>query len=275
MDIFISFFKLMPFNFVLISVFFSFLHNRIRLLDWYTELIAESNTSTIVVNRLGARRTIVTANLENVEYMLKTNFNNFPKGKTFTKILGGFLSYGIFNTFLDPFRLSTKLSTSPEICAKSGAAPLLFIWKVKRWLRVGSEKRMRYSVEEVHAYVEGIIHDKKKKTDYKCGGEDLLSRLITAGHDERYGHKLHHGRQGHNINSNDKAVLVAFMPSNNRGKIGKEIQKMGERLLDYESLKGLELLKALLSESMRLYGPVAWDSKHAMVDDILPDGTSV
>ncbi|KAE8661631.1 Cytochrome P450 94B1 [Hibiscus syriacus] len=50
---------------------------------------------------------------------------------------------------------------------------------------------------------------------------------------------------------------------------------MGKRLLDYESLKGLKLLKASLCESMRLYPPVAWDSKHAMVDDMLPDGTLV
>lgn len=44
---------------------------------------------------------------------------------------------------------------------------------------------------------------------------------------------------------------------------------------DYESLKNMNYLKACLCESMRLYPPVAWDSKHATCDDILPDGTMV
>jgi cytochrome P450 len=45
--------------------------------------------------------------------------------------------------------------------------------------------------------------------------------------------------------------------------------------LDYESLKNMNFLKACLCESMRLYPPVAWDSKHATCDDVLPDGTLV
>ncbi|KAE8661632.1 Cytochrome P450 94B1 [Hibiscus syriacus] len=274
MDIFMSFFKLVTFKapklsehgpptYPLIGCLVSFYKNRSRLLDWYSELITESNTNTIVVNRLGARKTIVTANLENVDYMLKTNFNNFPKGKPFTEILGDFLGYGIFNVdgelwhiqrklashafsttslrefvlrtleeeaeqqflpllesfadasavvdmqdllrrlafnivckvslgvdpcVLDPSRpvspLSTAFDIASEICSKRGAAPLLLVWKVKRWLGVGSEKKLRDSVEEVHAYVEGIIHDKKRKMDNKHGGEDLISRLISAGHDE-------------------------------------------------------------------------------------------
>ncbi|KAF2305938.1 hypothetical protein GH714_009040 [Hevea brasiliensis] len=35
------------------------------------------------------------------------------------------------------------------------------------------------------------------------------------------------------------------------------------------------MLKACLCESMRLYPPVAWDSKHALADDLLPDNTPV
>lgn len=42
-----------------------------------------------------------------------------------------------------------------------------------------------------------------------------------------------------------------------------------------ESLRELRLLKACLCETMRLYPPVAWDSKHAIFNDILPDGTPI
>ncbi|XVF16209.1 hypothetical protein REPUB_Repub10bG0011900 [Reevesia pubescens] len=393
MEIFMSLFRLLPLKFVFLSVFFSLLHailckvcrasklsgvhgpptypiigclisfykNQTRLLDWYTELLSESETNTIVVNRLGARRTIVTANSENVEYMLKTNFNNFPKGKPFTEILGDFLGYGIFNVDGELWRMQRKLAShafstnslrefvmstlveevenqllplldslaeasevvdlqdllrrlafnmickvslgvdrsyldpslpvSPlnkafdmasEICAKRGVAPLFLVWKFKKWLGVGSEKRLKDAVEEVHAYVEEIIRDKKKKIDESeenCGEEDLLWRLILAGHDEEVIRDMAISfiMAGRDTTSAAMTWLFWLLSCNPiiEKELLKEIKNMEENLLDYESLKGLKLLKASLCESMRLYPPVAWDSKHAMADDMLPDGTLV
>ena len=55
----------------------------------------------------------------------------------------------------------------------------------------------------------------------------------------------------------------------------KSLLDDGEKAIDFEVLKGMDFLKASLCESMRLYPPVPWDSKHAMFDDVLPDGTSV
>lgn len=44
----------------------------------------------------------------------------------------------------------------------------------------------------------------------------------------------------------------------------------------YEAVKkDMMYLHACLCEGMRLYPPVAWDSKHALNDDVLPDGTKV
>ncbi|KAL2330411.1 hypothetical protein Fmac_017992 [Flemingia macrophylla] len=46
-------------------------------------------------------RMVVMANLSNVEYILKTNFANFPKGKPFTEILNDLLACSIFNVDSD------------------------------------------------------------------------------------------------------------------------------------------------------------------------------
>ncbi|KAL2529864.1 Uncharacterized protein Fot_22465 [Forsythia ovata] len=54
-----------------IGCLISFYKNRYRLLDWYTQLLSESKTQTIVVQRFGAPRTVVTANPNNVEYIPK------------------------------------------------------------------------------------------------------------------------------------------------------------------------------------------------------------
>jgi cytochrome P450 len=76
--------------------------------DWYAHLLRESPTGTVHVHVLGCT---VTANPANVEYMLKTNFDNFPKGKTFSALLGDLLGHGIFNVDGDAWRHQRKLAS--------------------------------------------------------------------------------------------------------------------------------------------------------------------
>lgn len=350
-----------PPSYPIIGCLISFYKNQRRLLDWYTELLAGSPTNTIVVHRLGARRTIVTANPENVEYILKANFNNFPKGRPFTEILGDFLGYGIFNVDGELWRTQRKLAShefstkslqeyvmntleeevekrllplmeslveedkavdlqdllrrfafnvickvslgidrccldpsapvSPlakafdvasEISARRGAAPLFIIWKIKRWLGVGSERRLKAAVEEVHAYVMEIIHQRKRKInggDQSTGDEDLLTRLITAGHEEEVIRDMVISFIMAGRDTTSAAMTWLFWSLSCHPDVEKEVVKemkiVREGKLDYESLKNLNMLQACICESMRLYPPVPWDSKHAIVDDLLPDKTQV
>ncbi|TXG54867.1 hypothetical protein EZV62_020123 [Acer yangbiense] len=342
----------------IIGCLISFYKNRHRLLDWYTELLAKSATNTIVVDRIGARRTIVTANPENVEYMLKTNFNNFPKGKPFTEILGDFLGYGIFNVDGELWRTQRKLAShefsansmrefvirtlkeevenrllpvlealaktsevvdlqellrrlsfnmickvslgidrccldpsSPDsslaeafdmaslISARRGAAPLFLVWKMKKLLGIGSERRLKNAVDVVHEYVEEIMHEKKKKVENYGQDQDLLSRLILAGQEEEVIRDMMISLIMAGRDTTSAAMTWFFWLISRHPEIEQELDKetefMNDKVLDYESLKELKLLKACLCESMRLYPPVAWDSKHAITDDILPDGTRV
>ncbi|KAA8548231.1 hypothetical protein F0562_004508 [Nyssa sinensis] len=327
-------------------------------------LLYESATQTIVVQRLGSRRTIVTANPANIEYMLKTNFNNFPKGKPFTEILGDFLGCGIFNVDgelwhtqrklasrefsanslqqyvlntleeevgnkllpimeslaaekdkavdfqellrrlafdivckvslgIDPCCLEPSLSVSPllnafqaasEICARRASEPVFLIWKIKRMLGVGSERRLRDAIEEIHAFVTEIIRNKKKKINVKgnnCHDEDdLLSRMILAGHDEDAIRDMIVSIIMAGRDTTSAAMTWFFWLLSGHPRIEEELVRVldfdeDDRLSQYQALKEMRLLKACLCESMRLYPPVAWDSKHAIADDLLPDGTPV
>lgn len=99
---------------------------------------------------------------------------------------------------------------------------------------------------------------------------DMVISFIMAGRDTTSSAMtwffwLLHSRcnNSHNNNIEDEIVKETESNANYKGE------------LDYESLKNLNLLKACLCESMRLYPPVAWDSKHATCDDVLPDGTLV
>lgn len=79
-----------------------------NLCDWYTYLLENSATNTIHIHVLN---NTITANPDNVEYILKTRFDNFPKGKPFSAILGDFLGRGIFNVDGDLWRFQKKMAS--------------------------------------------------------------------------------------------------------------------------------------------------------------------
>ncbi|KDP42721.1 hypothetical protein JCGZ_23661 [Jatropha curcas] len=80
----------------------------VNLCDWYAHLLKNSPSKTIHIHVLG---NIITANPENVEYILKTRFENYPKGKPFSTILGDFLGQGIFNVDGDLWRFQRKMAS--------------------------------------------------------------------------------------------------------------------------------------------------------------------
>ncbi|KAD3337599.1 hypothetical protein R6Q59_027549 [Mikania micrantha] len=79
----------------------------VNLCDWYTHLLKNSPTKTIHIHVLN---NTITSNQQNVEYMLKTRFENYPKGKAFNAILGDFLGRGIFNADGESWRFQRKMA---------------------------------------------------------------------------------------------------------------------------------------------------------------------
>ncbi|XP_022753767.1 cytochrome P450 94C1-like [Durio zibethinus] len=79
-----------------------------NLSDWYTHLLKNSSTGTIHIHVLG---NIITANPENVEHILKTRFENYPKGKPFSALLGDLLGRGIFNVDGDSWKFQRKMAS--------------------------------------------------------------------------------------------------------------------------------------------------------------------
>ncbi|XP_031284987.1 cytochrome P450 94A1-like [Pistacia vera] len=68
-----------------------------------------NNTSTLF--RPGKVRGVVTANPLNVEHILKTNFENYPKGYRFIRLLEDFLGRGIFNSDGELWKVQRKTSS--------------------------------------------------------------------------------------------------------------------------------------------------------------------
>lgn len=360
-----------PPTYPILGCLISYYKNRHRLLDFFIHYLSQSPTQTILINRLGARRTILTANPLNVEYMLKTNFKNYPKGKSLNELLYDLLGSGIFivdgklwsdqrkqlshefstrslkdfvgktledevqgrlipllesasndNLVIDMQDVLTRLAfeivcqlslgydpccldlskpfppllssfeKATAICAMRAASPITLVWKIKRMFNVGSEKSLKEAVKVVHESIMEIIRKKKKDINEKkyVSGSDLLTRLLEAGEDEIMVRDMITSIVLAGRDSTAAAMTWFFwVLSRNRSKEELIVKGVREAVggknnknefevmksFDYDDLKKMTYLKACLCESMRMYAPVAWDSKFAADDDVLPDGTKV
>lgn len=164
------------------------------------------------------------------------------------------------------------------ISAKRAIAPLFLAWKAKRLFNVGSEKQLKEAVEMVHAWVSNIIRNKNLDNS----DTDLLSRLLLAGHGEEVVRDMVVSfiMAGRDTTSAAMTWLFWLLTKHPKAEeaLINEVTSLSETASSgyaYDDLKDMKYLKACLCESMRLYPPVAWDSKHAAAPDVLPDGTPV
>ncbi|XP_027063054.1 cytochrome P450 94C1 [Coffea arabica] len=338
----------------------SWSHEFNNLCDWYSHLLQKSPTGTIHVHVLS---NIITANPKNVEYIIKTRFENFPKGKPFSALLGDLLGRGIFNVDgeswkfqrkmaslelgsvstrsyafqivaneirtrlvpllssvagkegkvldlqdvlrrfsfdtickfsfgMDPsclesslpvselanaFDLATQLSAARAI----SASPL--IWKLKRFLNIGSEKKLKEALKLVNSLAEGVI--KQKRNMGFSSQQDLLSRFMGSIEDDKYLRDiivsfLLAGRDTVASALTCFFWLLAKHPEVKQAILDESNHIMGENisadnLASFEQMQKMHYLQAAIYESMRLYPPVQFDSKYCQEDDVLPDGTFV
>lgn len=181
--------------------------------------------------------------------------------------------------------LVKAFDTASEISAMRGMAPVYAVWRTKRFFNLGAEKKLKEAVKLVHGSVLEIVQNKKSvlENDQERKLEsDLLSRLLLAGHDGEVVRDMVISfiMAGRDTTSAAMTWLFWLLSryQNAEEMIVKEVNSLlnnGTKTIDFEVLKNMDFLKACLCESMRLYPPVAWDSKHAFNDDVLPDGTFV
>ncbi|KAK9156704.1 hypothetical protein Scep_003278 [Stephania cephalantha] len=330
-----------------------------NLSDWYTHLLKNSPTGTIQVHVLG--NTTITANPSNVEYILKTNFDNYPKGKPFSTILKDFLGQGIFNVdgklwryqrqmaslelgnvsirsyafeivskeikfeLLPLLSSSSSSSSSREgpivdlqkvfrsftfntICqitfgldtaqnpnnnlsefaaafdlasrlsAERALSPSPLIWKIKRVLNIGSEKQLKEAIKTINVLANEIITNRISSNRL-----NLLSRFMASNDEPTF---LRDIIVSFTLAGRDSVAsaltsffwLVARNPGVDSAIVAESDRVMGaseKTASAYEQTLEMPYLTASLYESMRLYPPVQFDSKHSLTDDVLPDGTVV
>lgn len=115
-----------------------------------------------------------------------------------------------------------------------------------------------------------------------------MSRLLSAGHDEEVVRDMVISFILAGRDTTSSAMTWLFWLLSKHPSIKQKIvNEVGDIInnrtstaaaaaaLGFEDLQEMNFLRASLCESMRLYPPVPWDSKHAEAATILPDGTWV
>ncbi|KAK6145301.1 hypothetical protein DH2020_022121 [Rehmannia glutinosa] len=167
-----------------------------------------------------------------------------------------------------------------------------FLWRLKKILHVGAERRLRKSLQVVENYMTEAL-DARKETP----SDDLLSRFmkkrdidgnlfpntvlkrialnfVLAGRDTSsvalswfFWLVMNTTRVEEKIIREISAVLQETR--------GKDTQKWIEEPLTFDEADRLIYLKAALAETLRLYPSVPEDFKYVVSDDVLPDGTAL
>jgi cytochrome P450 len=325
--------------------------------DWYTHLLRNSPTGTVYVHVLG---NIITANPENVEYILKTRFDNYPKGKPFSVILGDLLGRGIFNVDGDSWRFQRKIASlelgsvsvrsyafdvvtseiqsrlipllqsvagkeggvldlqdvfrrfsfdnicrfsfgvdpgclqlslpmssfalafdlASKLSAERAMAASPIIWKIKRLLNLGSERKLKEAIKTVHNLANEMKNQRRRMGF--SNQKDLLSRFMASVEDDEYLRDIVISFVLAGRDTVASALTSFFYLLSQHQSVEAAIRVELERVIgrtqevaSFDQMHQMHYLNAAIFESMRLFPPVQFDSKFCQEDDILPDGTFV
>ncbi|GFP99174.1 cytochrome p450 86a4 [Phtheirospermum japonicum] len=183
------------------------------------------------------------------------------------------------NGFASAFDRATEASLQRFILPE-------FIWKFKKWLRLGMELRLSHSLKHVDEYLTDVISTRKLElvSQQSSGGgsqhDDLLSRFMKKREsytDEFLQHVALNfilaGRDTSSVALSWFFWLVTLNPEVEEKILIEICSVLMETRV--EEVDRLIYVKAALSETLRLYPSVPEDSKHVIADDVLPDGTFV
>ncbi|CAA6663913.1 unnamed protein product [Spirodela intermedia] len=197
---------------------------------------------------------------------------------------------------------AAAFDTATRLSASRAAATSPLVWKVKRLLNVGSERELRKSIRLINVLAEEVI---RRRSNLKLGssasasasasssspsslassatGQDLLSRFMGSIHDDKYLRDIVVSFLLAGRDTVASALTSFFYLLSDHPEVEEAILEEAARVMgagagaipSWDQLREMHYTHASIYESMRLYPPVQFDSKFAVEDDLLPDGTFV
>lgn len=177
--------------------------------------------------------------------------------------------------FAVSFELASRLSAERAMTA------LPIIWKIKRLLNLGKEKKLKESIKNINILAQEVIRQRRKKGSFS-ENKDLLSKFMGNINDDTYLRDIVVSFVLAGRDTVASALTSLFWLLANHPKVVTKIIDEANRVIgcnqelkSIEQMRELHYLQAAVYESMRLYPPVQFDSKFCLNDDVLPDNTFV
>uniref|UniRef100_A0ACD5YW16 Uncharacterized protein n=1 Tax=Avena sativa TaxID=4498 RepID=A0ACD5YW16_AVESA len=154
-----------------------------------------------------------------------------------------------------------------------------FVWKAKRLLRVGGERRLTEAARSVREFADRTVSE--RRTEMRKIGSlhrrcDLLSRLMSDAATDHSDEFLRDFCISFILAGRDtSSVALVWFFWLLAGHPDVEARVLDDVRAARGDVKKMDYLHAALTESMRLYPPVPIDFKEALEDDVLPDGTAI
>jgi cytochrome P450 len=158
--------------------------------------------------------------------------------------------------------------------------PVEVSWKIKKWLNVGTERRLKKAIADIHGFAMDIVRARRRQSAENR--DDVLSRFVASDDDEHGDEFLRDvvlslliaGRE-----TTSSALTWFFWLVSSRpdvvARVADEVREAaagarpGEAAFELDALRGMHYLHAALTESMRLYPPVPIDTQSCAADDTL------
>ncbi|XP_015698494.2 cytochrome P450 94B3-like [Oryza brachyantha] len=164
--------------------------------------------------------------------------------------------------------------------------PIGISWKIKKMFNVGTERRLKKAVADVHAFAMDIVRARRQSASVE-DRDDVLSKFVAS---DDYSDEV--------LRDIVLSFLIAGRETTSSGltwffwlvssrpdvvvQIADEVRAVRKATgtrpgepFGFDALREMHYLHATLTESMRLYPPVPMDPQSCAADDTLPDGTFV
>ncbi|QHO04643.1 Cytochrome P450 [Arachis hypogaea] len=267
------------------------LMNYDRMHDWLVQYLAKSKT--VVVQMPFTTHTYI-ADPVNVEHVLKTNFNNYPKGEVYHSYMEVLLGDGIFNVDGELWRKQRK-TASLEFASRNlrdfstkvfreYALKLSTILSQASFLNKEIDMQIKHDILSRFIELEGNNATDKSLRDvvlnFVIAGRDTTATtlswaiymVMTHSH---VADRLYLELKTFEENrAKDEGVTLNQCDIGDSESFNQRVEQFS-KFLNKDSLERLHYLHAVITETLRLYPAVPQDPKGVLEDDVLPDGTKI
>ncbi|OWM73676.1 cytochrome P450 94C1-like [Punica granatum] len=190
------------------------------------------------------------------------------------------LDPGCMNLSLPMSEFAVAFDAASKLSAERAMTASPLVWKVKRLLNLGSEKRLREAIELINVLADDVI--KQRREMGFSAQNDLLSRFMGSIQDDQFLRDVVVSFLLAGRDTVASGLTGLFWLLSQNPKVEEAIRVEAAQVMDptqdvatFEQIRTMHYLHAAVYESLRLFPPVQFDSKFALEDDVLPDRTYV